>query len=105
MPRRITFACVTPLPSALWDEPLLSLVVHRGAVGRPTYHLPRMTETDTRRIIDWIDSALELFRNNEGRLTAQEVRVLSMIAVARRELVDTLAGSRQPRASREQDPT
>lgn len=50
-----------------------------------------MTDHDARRIIDWLDSALELFRANEGRLTAREVRILSMIAVARQELDDDVS--------------
>ena len=58
-----------------------------------------MTETDTRRIIDWLDSALEIFRANEGRLNAKEVRILSMLAVARQELADD-GGQSRPRMQR-----
>jgi hypothetical protein len=53
-----------------------------------------MTDHDARRIIDWLDSALELFHANEGRLTAREVRILSMIAVARKELDDEASARR-----------
>jgi hypothetical protein len=57
-----------------------------------------MTETDSRKILDWLDSALELFRANEGQLSAREIRILSMIAVARQELVTNLnEGKRSPR--------
>lgn len=52
-----------------------------------------MTNTDARRILDWIDSALELFHHNKGHLTAREVRILSMIAVARQELASGLPGA------------
>lgn len=47
-----------------------------------------MTDFDSRRILDWIDSALELFRNNEGQLNAREVRIRSLLSVARNELAD-----------------
>ena len=57
-----------------------------------------MTDNDARRIIDWLDSALELFRANEGRLSARDVRILSMIAVARQELDDEVC-SRRDRAA------
>lgn len=56
-----------------------------------------MTDYDARRIIDWLDSALELFRANEGRLTVREVKILSMVAVARQELNEELS-SRRDRA-------
>jgi hypothetical protein len=55
-------------------------------------HRPRVTEgrsmsaADAQRILDWLDTALELFHVNRGRLNAQEIRILSMIAVARQEL-------------------
>jgi hypothetical protein len=45
-----------------------------------------MTAADAPRILDWLDTALELFHVNRGRLNAQEIRILSMIAVARQEL-------------------
>ena len=45
-----------------------------------------MTDFDSRRILDWIDSALELFRNNEGHLNAREVLIRSLLSVARNEL-------------------
>lgn len=51
-----------------------------------------MTTTDARRILDWIDSALELFHHHQGHLTAREIRILSMLAVARRELAAGLPG-------------
>lgn len=53
-----------------------------------------MTDHDARRIIDWLDSALELFHANDGRLTVREVRILSMIAVARQELEDETSARR-----------
>jgi hypothetical protein len=45
-----------------------------------------MSAADAQRILDWLDTALELFHVNRGRLNAQEIRILSMIAVARQEL-------------------
>lgn len=45
-----------------------------------------MSATDAQHILDWLDTALELFHVNQGRLNAQEIRILSMIAVARQEL-------------------
>jgi len=56
-----------------------------------------MTDHDARRIMDWLDSALELFQANKGRLSVREVRILSMIAVAREEL-DNEVNSRRDRA-------
>jgi hypothetical protein len=53
-----------------------------------------MTETDARRILDWLDSALEIFRANNGRLNAREVSILSMLAVARQELADDVGHTR-----------
>lgn len=63
-----------------------------------------MTDYDARRIIDWLDSALELFRANEGRLTVKEIKLLSMIAVARQELDDEVS-SRRGRAGGGTAPT
>ncbi len=57
-----------------------------------------MTDNDAHRIIDWLDSALELFHANQGHLTVREVRILSMIAVARQELDDEVS-SRRDRAT------
>jgi len=56
-----------------------------------------MSDHETHRIIDWLDSGLELFRVNEGRLTMQEVKILSLLAVARQRLSDD-AESRRARA-------
>ena len=56
-----------------------------------------MSDHETHRIIDWLDSGLELFRVNEGRLTMQEVKILSLLAVARQRLSDD-AESRRDRA-------
>ena len=67
------------------------------AVGQQTPLSTFMTEYDARRIIDWLDSALELFRANGGRLTVREVRILSMLSVARQELNDEVS-SRRDRA-------
>ena len=57
-----------------------------------------MTDFDSRRILDWIDSALELFRNNEGHLNAREVRIRSLLSVARNELAEET--ERRDKASR-----
>ncbi len=53
-----------------------------------------MTDHDARRIIDWLDSALELFRANEGRLSVREVKILSMLAVARQDLNEEVSARR-----------
>ncbi len=63
-----------------------------------------MTDHDARRIIDWLDSALELFRANEGRLSVREVKILSMLAVARQELNEEVS-SRRDRARGGAEPT
>lgn len=49
-----------------------------------------MTDSDAQRVLEWIDSALELFRVNEGKLNAREIRIRSMLAVVRNELSDNL---------------
>jgi hypothetical protein len=51
---------------------------------------PEMTDHDTERMLGWIDSALELFHVNEGKLNAREIRIRSMLAVVRNELSDNL---------------
>jgi hypothetical protein len=58
-----------------------------------------MTENDSRRILDWIDSALELFRYHEGQLSAKEVRIRSLLSVARNELAETCIRRSSPRSS------
>ncbi len=44
-----------------------------------------------------MDCALELFRTNEGQLSAREIRILSMLSVARQELADAIAQKQQVR--------
>lgn len=56
-----------------------------------------MTETDSKQLLAWLDSALDVFRLNEGLLSAREIRILSMLSVARAELAAELDRAREPR--------
>lgn len=58
--------------------------------GQHGSYSPYMTDSDAQRVLEWIDSALELFRVNEGKLNAREIRIRSMLAVVRNELSDNL---------------
>ena len=56
-----------------------------------------MSESDLKKIVTCVDDALEVFRKNEGRLTALEVSVKSMLCVVRNQVADQL--SRQSAAA------
>lgn len=60
-----------------------------------------MTDNDAQRMLGWIDSALELFKKNEGQLTAREIRIRSLLAVVRNELADNAS---QEQAIRRREP-
>ena len=58
-----------------------------------------MTDSDTHRILGWLDSALELFQKDEGKLSAHEIRIRSLLAVVRNELSENLGRQKSPRRS------
>jgi hypothetical protein len=60
-----------------------------------------MTDSDTERMLGWIDSALELFQHNEGQLSAREISIRSMLAVVRNELAENLGQQKQSRRPKE----
>jgi hypothetical protein len=49
-----------------------------------------MAESELRKVIAWLDASLEVFRANEGRLTAAEIRLRSLIAVLHAEAGEQL---------------
>jgi hypothetical protein len=55
--------------------------------------LPAMTETEISQIIHSLDHALNIFRRNEGRLTAAQIRARSLLAVTRSEMAQALSDS------------
>jgi hypothetical protein len=50
-----------------------------------------MSEPDIRYVLGALDQALNVFRQNEGRLTASQIRARSMISVTRAEMAQALA--------------
>ena len=57
-----------------------------------------MSEADVRQVIQHLDQALRVLRQNEGRLTAAQVRVRSMISIARSEIAVSLSDAARERA-------
>lgn len=51
-----------------------------------------MTPAETREILASVDTALRIYRKNEGKLNAQEVRLKSLLAVVRAELIEEVSG-------------
>lgn len=49
-----------------------------------------MTPDETHAILRWVETALEVYRKNEGKLSAREIRMKSLLAVARAELLAEL---------------
>lgn len=49
-----------------------------------------MTTGETQEILKWVDAALDVYRRNEGRLSAFEIRMKSMLSVIRSELLTEL---------------
>jgi hypothetical protein len=60
-----------------------------------------MSDSDAERMLGWIDSALELFQHNEGRLSAREVSIRSMLAVVRNELAENIGNHKSTRRPKE----
>lgn len=52
---------------------------------------PSMTDAELKKILECIDSALGVYRTNDGKLTALEVSVKSMLTVVRHQVSDQLA--------------
>ena len=50
-----------------------------------------MQEADVRQIISALDHALRIFRQNEGHLTATQIRARSMLSVTRTEMAQALS--------------
>lgn len=50
-----------------------------------------MSESDVRQILHALDQALNVFRQNEGRLTAAQIRARSMLSITRSEMAQTLS--------------
>lgn len=51
-----------------------------------------MTPAETREILASVDIALRIYRKNEGKLNVQEVRLKSLLAVVRAELIEEVSG-------------
>jgi hypothetical protein len=49
-----------------------------------------MTTGETQEILKWVDAALDVYRRNEGKLSAFEIRMKSMLSVIRSELLTEL---------------
>jgi len=47
-----------------------------------------MTDSDYRQVLNWLDSALEVFMSYRGKMSVKEVRVRSLLAVLRQELAE-----------------
>lgn len=50
-----------------------------------------MSETELRKILGWVDSALDVYRVHEGKLTVSEISTRSMLIVVRQKLVEDLS--------------
>jgi hypothetical protein len=49
-----------------------------------------MTESELRVIAKHVDSALDVYRKHEGKLTALEISMKSMLMVVRNQIADQL---------------
>jgi hypothetical protein len=58
-----------------------------------------MNELEIRQVIHALDHALNVFRQNEGRLTAAQVRARSMISITRSEVAQSLSDACHDRLS------
>jgi hypothetical protein len=52
-----------------------------------------MSRSDSQRILDWIDSALEVFQIKKGGLTVSDTSIRGMLATIRNDTADHLAKS------------
>ena len=49
-----------------------------------------MTLLETEAILRCVETALGVYRNNEGRLSADEIRMKSLLGVVRKEIAEQL---------------
>lgn len=72
-----------------------------GAAAKHSYAGERsqLAPGDLESILIFADGALELFRKNEGRLNAVEIRLRSMLAVVRAQVADELARAKGDEAA------
>jgi hypothetical protein len=70
--------------------PFSSLLSAAAAKGLATGDRSHLAQADLESILIFTDAALDLFRKNEGKLNAVEIRLRSMLAVVRREVADEL---------------
>ena len=49
-----------------------------------------MTEHELRQVLDWLDSALEVYHSHAGKMSVSEVRAGSMLLVVRESVADEL---------------
>ena len=52
-----------------------------------------MTSKESSEILRYVEAALQIYWRNEGKLSAQEIRVKSLLSVARAELIDEQMGA------------
>lgn len=50
-----------------------------------------MSEVDVKRVLHALDDVLNVFRQNEGKLSAVQVRARSMVSVTRSELAQAFS--------------
>jgi|GEM_PF-5624715 len=62
-----------------------------------------MTPSETREILKSVEAALQVYWKNEGKLTAQEIRLKSLLSVARAELVQEVRSEHIGRSTGSRD--